>query len=476
MIVDRHTPADLFSLVPQSLLGFEPELAQLDALLDDDQLFQAVRSDLASRAPQSRTRGRPGTPVEVVLRMLVLKRLYGWSYAETERFVSDSLVLRQFCRVYLERAPDDTTLIRWAGCVGASTLERLNERAVELARQHKVTRGRKLRIDSTVVETDVHHPTDSSLLRDGVRVLSRLLRRAKRALGEEAAQAAALPKQVFRTRMPSVRRAVQQIHRTARRRGEGAAEELHRAYEKLIGVAEATQAQAERVAAVLKECTEEEIEHLTRGFDRFLPLMKRAISQARRRVLEGGTVPSPEKLLSLFEPHTQTLVRHKAGKPVEFGRKLILDEAEGGIVTRYEVLPEPGPDHLHLAKSLATHQERFGRAPDLLAGDRGLYSAENEQAARDAGVRHVVLPKTGRITAERQAYERQRWFRRGFRFRAGAEGRISVLQRKYGLNRCLYHGEAGMQRWVGWAVLTSNLSKIASTVAARGARRTCGPA
>lgn len=101
MIVDRHTPADLFSLVPQGLLGFEPELAQLDQLLDDDQLFQAIRSDLPSRAPQSRTRGRPGTPVEVVLRMLVIKRLYGWSYAETERFVSDSVVLRQFCRVYL---------------------------------------------------------------------------------------------------------------------------------------------------------------------------------------------------------------------------------------------------------------------------------------------------------------------------------------------------------------------------------------
>lgn len=135
--------------------------------------------------------------------------------------------------------------------------------------------------------------------------------------------------------------------------------------------------------------------------------------------------------------------------------------------------PNPS-DSPHLAKSLAAHRERFGRAPDLLAGDRGLYSAENEQAAQEAGVRHVVLPKTGRITAERQSYERQRWFRKGFR--AGIEGRISVLQRKYGLDRCLYHGETGMQRWVGWAIVTSNLAKIASTVAARSAHQTRRPA
>jgi IS5 family transposase len=107
--------------------------------------------------------------------MLVVKRLYGWSYKQTERFVSDSIVLRQFCRLYLEPVPDDTTLIRWANTIGPETVASLNDRAVELARSLRVTRGRKLRVDSTVVETDVHHPTDSRLLGDGVRVISRLL-------------------------------------------------------------------------------------------------------------------------------------------------------------------------------------------------------------------------------------------------------------------------------------------------------------
>jgi IS5 family transposase len=133
--------------------------------------------------------------VEVVLRMLVVKRLYGFSYEQTERIVSDSIVLRQFCRLYFEPAPDDTTLIRWANTLGPDTVEALNDRAVELARSLKVTRGRKLRVDSTVVETNVHHPTDSRLLGDGVRVISRLLRRAKKAMTERDG----LPKEAFRT-------------------------------------------------------------------------------------------------------------------------------------------------------------------------------------------------------------------------------------------------------------------------------------
>ena len=149
---------------------------------DPVNLFERVRADLCQRYPNSARLGRPCTPVEVILRMLVVKRLYNWSYEQTEHFVSDSIVLRQFCRLYLEPAPDDTTLIRWANQIGPETLASLNERAVELARSLKVTRGRKLRVDSMVVESNIHHPTDSALLGDGVRVLSRLLRRAKKVL------------------------------------------------------------------------------------------------------------------------------------------------------------------------------------------------------------------------------------------------------------------------------------------------------
>ena len=216
MIVDRHDPVNLFEIVPKLKLQFEPELAQLDRLLDDDTILEKVKADLCRRYPNSARLGRHSTPVEVILRMLVVKRLYGFSYEQTEHFVSDSIVLRQFCRLYLEPAPDDTTLIRWANQIGSETVASLNERAVELARSLKVSRGRKLRVDSMVVQTNIHHPTDSALLADGVRVLSRLLRRAKKVLPTQEIER--LPtKEIFRTRNRSVRRVTQRLHRIARR-------------------------------------------------------------------------------------------------------------------------------------------------------------------------------------------------------------------------------------------------------------------
>jgi IS5 family transposase len=466
MLRDGYEPMDLFALVPKLSLEMDPILTELDHLLEDDVVFWRVRADLAKRYPQTLTRGRLSTPVEVILRMHTVKRLYDWSYEETEHFVNDSLVLRQFCRLYLKSTPDDTTLMRWANLIGTETLTQLNDRVVTLARWLKVTRGRKLRMDSTVVQTNIHHPTDSRLVGDGVRVLSRLLRRAKQALGE----AVNLGQEVFRTRTCSVRRLTQQIHRIARRKGKEAVAQMREAYAKLIQVARASRAQAHKVCLALEKQAEGSARHLVAQFEHFLPLVERALEQAKRRVIDEQAVPATEKLLSLFEPHTQIIVRHKAGKPVEFGRKIFLDEVEGGIISRYEILKELGPDDEHVGASLQGHQERFGRAPDLLAGDRGCYSPTNEELARKAGVKHIVLPKTGRLSPERQKHERQRWFRRGRRFRSGSEGRISVLKRCYGLDCCLNHGEKGFGRWVGWGILTANLATISRTVAARQAQ------
>src|SRR3954447_20224422 len=158
MLKNRYESADLFALVPRLGLRFEPQLEELDRLLDDDEIVEAVRAAMARRSPRSRSRGRPATPVEVVLRMLVVMRLYGWSYAQAEYFVNDSLVLRQFCRVYLEKVPDDTTLIRWANSIGPETIRAINDRVGQLARSLKVTRGRKLRVDTTAAEMDIHFP------------------------------------------------------------------------------------------------------------------------------------------------------------------------------------------------------------------------------------------------------------------------------------------------------------------------------
>jgi IS5 family transposase len=464
MLRDRYEPVDLFALVPQLRLEFEPQLAQLDRLLDDDEIFARVRADLARRYPLTTVHGRRSTPVEVILRMLVVMRLYGWSYARTEFFVNDSLVLRQFCRVYLEKVPDDTVLIRWANTIGPETLQRLNDRAVQLARSSKVTRGRKLRVDTTAVETDIHYPTDSALISDGVRVLSRLLRRAKGVLGEAASGLGG----AFRSRVRTVRKLSQRLHRIARRKGDEGRAALKAAYAKLIATAERTGAQARRVLGALKQAGAAKARRLAERVEEYLPRLERGIGQATRRVLKGESVPAQEKLVSLFEPHTQVVPRFKAGKAVEFGRKIRLDEVEGGIITGYAILGQGGgQDQPYLKDSLEAHRRHFGRAPDLVAADRGMASAANERLAREAGVKQVALPHVGKAPPERKALEKGRRFRRGYRFRAGIEGRIHALRRDRGLKRCRYHGEGGMGRWVGWGIITHNLIKVAEAGAGR---------
>ena len=402
----------------------------------------------------------------------MVKRLYNFSYEHTERFVNDSIVLRQFTRLYLERVPDDTTLIRWANAIGSETVRALNDRAVELAHSLKATRARKLRIDGLVVETNIHHPTDSALLGDGVRVISRLLRRARKALSTE--QTDRLGKQVFRTRNRSVRRTAQRLHRIARKKGEQAREQLRDAYRKLIEITKASRAQARRVVEELQQYADGgggggSGRRLLERFEHFLPLVEQGIAQATRRVLEGEHLPATEKLLSLFEEHTQIITRHKAGKPQEFGRKVLINEVDGGIISGYAILGEVSSERAHLPESLKAHRDRFGKAPDLLAADRGLYSQQNEKIATEAGVKRVVLPKSGKLSEKRKRHEKQRWFKSGFRFRAGIEGRISVLGRAFGLDLCLDHGGKGMERWVGWGILAHNLRQISRTQAARQA-------
>jgi transposase, IS5 family len=461
MIVDRYEPVNLLELIPQLRLEMEPELAQLDRLLDDDEIFLRIKADFSERHPNSARLGRRSTPVEVILRMLIVRRLYDWSFEATERNVSDSLILRQFCRLYLQPAPDDTTLIRWARLIGPQRLERLNERAVALALERKVTRGRKLRTDATVVETDICHPTDSGLLGDGVRVLGRLMGKAKEVLGQSGEK--------FRNRTRSAKRLARSIAQEARRRGEEAKEASKEAYERLfLGVARASLKQASEVQQMLRG---EEAAGLGEGLgeeiERFEGLIERVVEQTERRVLDGQSVKATEKLVSLFEEHTAIIARGKASKKSEFGRKVWLSEVEGGIVSGYRVLEGNPSDEKELLPSLENHQRLFGRPPWLVAADRGVYSPQNEEAARGMGVRRVALPKKGAKNEERQRHERQGWFRRARRFRAGIEGRISVMKRRGYLSRCREKGEEGFGRWVGWGVLTSNLHAIARAEAAR---------
>jgi IS5 family transposase len=201
---------------------------------------------------------------------------------------------------------------------------------------------------------------------------------------------------------------------------------------------------------------------------RMRPLVERVIQQTRARLL-GGDTHVPDKVLSLFQPHTATIRKGKISKPNEFGNLVTLQESEHQIITAYEIHVGRPADVTLWTPALDRHQALFGRSPYLAAGDRGFSSAANEQAATDRGVRRVVLPRRGPKSASRRTYERQPWFRRGQRWRVGCEGRISVIKRRHGLRRCRYHGLDGMHRWVGLGVIADNLINMATILDRRAA-------
>jgi IS5 family transposase len=199
---------------------------------------------------------------------------------------------------------------------------------------------------------------------------------------------------------------------------------------------------------------------------------ERVVNQARRRVLEGQAVPTEDKIFSIFEPHTDLIKRGKAQKPVEFGHKVLLSESGRGLITEYRVLDGNPTDDRHVAPSLTHHLGLFGAPPALTAHDRGFYSLEALRACQTAGVTTECIPQRGgRKTPERAAHENSRAFRRGQRFRAGIEGRISVLFRGRGMKRCLLHGRERFEVFVGLAVLANNLLVLADLVTQRAARR-----
>ena len=193
---------------------------------------------------------------------------------------------------------------------------------------------------------------------------------------------------------------------------------------------------------------------------RIYPLLERVVDQTEQRVFGGNTHLS-DKVLSLLEPHTEVIRKGKIAKPTEFGKMVTIREAEGGLVTAYAVQPKRASDTEAWEPALKSHVAIFGRAPYLATADRGVSSHRNEIAAHNAGVRRVCLPEKGRASARKRTIQRQRWFREGLRWHTGCEGRISVLKRRHGMRRCLYHGLDGMHRWVGLAVITNNLLAVA---------------
>jgi IS5 family transposase len=435
-----------------------------DQVLADETLVTLVYDALGKRHPKSKSRGRQGVAAEVVLRLLILKHIRNWSYAVVEREVRANLVYRDFTRVGAGKAPDAKTMGRWGVALGGDVIKQIHARMVALAQSHGLTEGRRMRVDTTVVETNIHYPTDSSLLGDGVRVLIRNMKKITKIVGEAGAK--------LRDRSRSVKLRMLDIARAARSKAKQGQEKLKRAYQQLLNSTSRVVGQAKRFSKEIAEGVKRSmdvvkqlgLEGLRQEIDTMVPRVKQVMKQTRARILRGDT-RSDGKLVSLFEPATEIIRKGKAGKPTEFGKMVKLQEAENQIVIDYEVYAQRPNDADLLIAAVETHQAKLGRTPRLVAADAAFYSAKNEAAAIAKGVKRVCIPNRSTKSAERKREQKKRWFRSGQKWRTGCEGRISVIKRRHGLNRSRYKGDAGMQRWVGLGVIADNLINIGRAMA-----------
>jgi IS5 family transposase len=447
----------------------EDWMRHADQVLADEQIMAAVYEALAKRRPKSRSRGRLGTPAEVVLRLLVLKHIRNLSYAAVEREVRANLVYRDFTRVGGGKMPDAKTMGRWGLAVGPQVLRQVHDRLVKIAQDEGVIAGGRMRVDTTVVESNIHHPTDSALLGDGVRVLIRTMNKITGILGAVGTK--------LRDRSRSVKLRLFEIARIARAKGPLNRNRLQQRYRRLLDTTSRVVGQAKRFSKEISEGVKRSpdvlkqivLEGLREELDRMVPLMQRVMQQTRARVFRGDT-HFEGKIVSVFEPSAEVIRKGKAGKPTEFGKMVKLQEAENQIIVDYEVYARRPNDADLLIPAIATHQAKLGRAPRLVAADAAFYSGKNEAAAKAMGVKRVCIPNRSSKSPERKREQKKRWFRNGQKWRTGCEGRISVVKRRNGLNRCRYKTDIGMQRWVALGVISDNLVNIGRAMSARTTR------
>jgi transposase, IS5 family len=333
---------------------YEDWMKHTDEVLGDEALVATVYEALAKRRPNSRNRGRLATPAEVVVRLLVLKHVRNWSYGVLEREVRANLVYRNFTRVGAAKMPDAKTMGRWGRALGPRAIKQIHERIVQIAHSKEVVEGRRMRVDTTVTETNIHYPTDSSLLGDGVRVLTRAMKKITEITGKVGAK--------LRDRSRSVKRRVLNIARAARAKGSSVGQARQFSKEIVDGI--------KRAKSPLKQLA---LEGLRQQIDTMVPLVKQVMKQTRARIFRGDT-RSEGKIFSLFEPSTEIIRKGKAAKPNEFGKMVKLQEAENQIVIDYEVYDQRPNDADLLVPAIELHQATLGRAPHLVAADAAFYS------------------------------------------------------------------------------------------------------
>lgn len=438
---ERTVQATVFDIFAEHEIG--RELNAMSRWLDQQRsLLSLVAADLSGHGIKET--GRHGLPAEAVLRCALLKQYRQLSYVELAFHLEDSASFISFARLPLSWSPKKSVLQQTISAISAASWEAINRAVLSSARQQKLDDGSVVRIDSTVTESLMHAPTDSSLLWDGVRVMVRLLKQAETLLG-----ATPFTWRNHR-RLAKKRAAAIQYSRGKRRKA--------KLYRDMITATRATMASLRLAAQHLLASGSIEAVALRHEAEQYLPLIERVIDQAERRVFGGEAVPSSEKLVSIFETHTDIIV--KGGRDVHYGHKLNLTTGRSGLV--FDIVVEAGnpADSERFLPMLERHIARQDTAPRQTASDGGYASIANLEQAKAMGVDDVVFHKKRGIAIDAMA--KSRWVYRKLRnFRAGIEANISCLKRAFGLDRCTWRGLAHFQSYVWSSVVAYNLALFA---------------
>jgi transposase, IS5 family len=447
--------------LPVEVKELPADLAALDVLLGDHEvlwpLVERWRREFQDTGRAVLTEGRPTIALETYVRLMVLKQRYRWGYRTLVAAVSDSIHLRRFCRISLsERVPDESTVRKLTGRIGAETVAELTRALIVKATREKRFRPRAVRIDSTVIEADVKYPTDSGLASAGVRALAREGRKLARLIGEKRAR--------VRDRSRSMGRRLRAISRTIRRRSGEAKAEVLKLTAETGELLERSVTEARRLAAAARRRARgrgaKTKLRAAAGLDEMADRCEKVARQIRQRV---AGEPIKDRIVSLFDPDARPIRKGKLGKPNEFGFVSQLAEvtehtkpgARGLILPASTELGNPAEDTL--LPGTVSELQRLGISVREVAVDGGFSIGSTNTALADLQPKNVFI-------AGRQEPASKRSQRRLRRYRTGAEGRISHLKRRYGLDRSRLKGDNGRQIWTEWAILAYN----ADTLAVRG--------
>jgi len=395
-------------------------------------------------------KGRPGLSAEQVLRMFLTKQMTGFSHEQLAFHLGDSMSYRAFCKLGIaERPPSESTLKRNLKLVRPETMEKINHLLIEHSVASGIEKGRTVRVDCTVVESNIHEPSDSTLLWDCVRVLARGMVRARDKQWVDT---------VFRDHRRRAKRRMVGIQYAKNKK------ERAKRYRDLLKVTKATVESAQQVATELAKCDVPDVFECVRAIalakelEGFIVLSRRVIDQTERRVLRGEKVPAKDKVVSIFEPHTDIIVKDR--RDTYYGHKICLTTGTSGLVLDCTIADGNPADSTLAVESVLSQNDIFDRVPRQVAFDGGFASKANLATLKELGVKDVMFHKKRGLeipdmTKSKYVFKKLR------NFRAGIEAGISWLKRSFGLGRCTWRSLASFKAYTWASIVSANLLMLA---------------